>query len=626
MPTVQLSQLDDRLSKALTRASDLSRLAASYTILDGETSFFPSLIEQLDIFRREIETAREKLSNGTRGQDEINLANFLSSFDEELMNFVPTWLDSKHGEFFHLKALVDTFKANNFQLASHHDVSRLALCSRYMAVLNIQLPTQPPAKSLPFLNALAAWNASRASGAESAFAGRNWVCVPGSDMWVAMNEFLDFAKANSANSALTLLVTLTDVSALADSSTLSVATRLYVHGRAQVFTPPSRPCVNHVDDVTAETATLCWQPSRAGAEHVTAYQVIYGPAAGPAASGGSITVPALGLGAEVKTTLTGLTGGTHYEVFVQPVLFSDPSLFGAASTTKTFATQVQWAPASALVDYVIGTASEPHRCMIEQSADPLNRNGWTHLFGFRAFSTPQPGTVRFIVGEAFEPHRIMLTQSEVSHFNYAGMQHRLVFYAFPCPVPGGCRIAVGETHGPYRAMMHIQDAGDMMTSEWTPRTIFYAYPSGTVILHPPSAVVPLPDPARSVPFVVGTASNPLRSMLAQTDRPMSEIGWTHSFGFRAFAAPQPGTVRFTVGVAQDPHRIMVLRADDVQYSFCGWRPLFAFHAFPAPAPGLIRVAVGDAYEPHRVLIQLAGVDDIASDGWSPRLVFYALPS
>lgn len=70
---------------------------------------------------------------------------------------------------------------------------------------------------------------------------------------------------------------------------------------------------------------------------------------------------------------------------------------------------------------------------------------------------------------------------------------------------------------------------------------------------------------------------------------MNYAGWKHYYEFYAFSTKQPGTVRFAVGQAQNPHRMMINHHNKVQaywnnpkklMNYAGWAHYYEFWAYP----------------------------------------------
>lgn len=108
-----------------------------------------------------------------------------------------------------------------------------------------------------------------------------------------------------------------------------------------------------------------------------------------------------------------------------------------------------------------------------------------------------------------------------------------------------------------------------------------------------------------------------------SSRDMDYGGWDHMMEFFAFAKPTPGTERFTIGQAWEPHRVIIgLGLPD------GWSILHSFYAYTTQQPGTERFAVGEAFSPHhRVMINLDGTGrDMDYDGWKHKLHFWVYPN
>jgi len=123
----------------------------------------------------------------------------------------------------------------------------------------------------------------------------------------------------------------------------------------------------------------------------------------------------------------------------------------------------------------------------------------------------------------------------------------------------------------------------------------------------------------TIRFALGQAWNPHRIMINHSDHKQSEWdsgkkmdvqGWKHYMDFWAFSTKQPGTIRIAVAQAWNPHRIMINHSDHKQSEWDsgkkmdvqGWAPFTEFWAYPTKQPGTIRIASGEAWNPHRLMI------------------------
>lgn len=128
-----------------------------------------------------------------------------------------------------------------------------------------------------------------------------------------------------------------------------------------------------------------------------------------------------------------------------------------------------------------------------------------------------------------------------------------------------------------------------------------------------------------VRFAVGEAWTPHRIMVEQRDGYFSDRGWRHRLSFYARAAPHPDCAEWRVYEAHAPHRATIVPGDNADNAAArGWTYKLSFWAPSAPRLGCVPFAVGQAWEPHRAMLaQQDGAMDGA--GWSHVLVFYAHP-
>jgi len=140
---------------------------------------------------------------------------------------------------------------------------------------------------------------------------------------------------------------------------------------------------------------------------------------------------------------------------------------------------------------------------------------------------------------------------------------------------------------------------------------------------------------KPVKFSVGHAFGPHRTMMNNPagghagkeyqGRDMNYGGWTLLLNFYAYEFPQPGTKKYSVGHAWNPHRIWIIE-DGRDLNFGGWTHLFNFYAFPTPQPGTIKMSVGYATAPYRIFLSVNNPRDMNHDGWRNLLTFYAFPN
>jgi hypothetical protein len=68
-------------------------------------------------------------------------------------------------------------------------------------------------------------------------------------------------------------------------------------------------------------------------------------------------------------------------------------------------------------------------------------------------------------------------------------------------------------------------------------------------------------------------------MLEKTDQDLNVDGWEHCLHFYAYDHPVPGTVKYAVGHAFEPHRMMINRIDE-DHNRDGWTHRLSFWAYP----------------------------------------------
>ena len=123
---------------------------------------------------------------------------------------------------------------------------------------------------------------------------------------------------------------------------------------------------------------------------------------------------------------------------------------------------------------------------------------------------------------------------------------------------------------------------------------------------------------------------------------MDCAGWKHHTRFWAFPTKQPGTIRFVVGEAWNPHRICINHECQTQEQYnngasmnvAGWKHHSDFWAYPTKQPDTIRIAVGTASNPHRHHLNHAGQSQdeynngasMSVYGWTQHCDFWAYPS
>ncbi|KAL7271162.1 hypothetical protein RUND412_006113, partial [Rhizina undulata] len=98
-----------------------------------------------------------------------------------------------------------------------------------------------------------------------------------------------------------------------------------------------------------------------------------------------------------------------------------------------------------------------------------------------------------------------------------------------------------------------------LDKSWTPRLTFQAFKN--------------PGVDGTIKVSVGEANDPHRTMVS-LKTPMNHNGWTERLVFYAYETEQPDTEMVSVGQAQNPHRCMVVKGQLM--NFAGWTEKFHF--------------------------------------------------